>query len=91
MKTKSIVSIVVVFAIVFLLAPSLFAEVDVTSKVSVMSHGFAFNKGAGITSLYYQLRSASKQTLTGPFHVVIEGTDNPDISLFSSFRPTFCS
>jgi len=57
------------------------AEVNITDKIKISKESLGYDKENGITSCNFLLKSKSKNAYTGPFKVVIEETNNPNVSI----------
>jgi beta-lactam-binding protein with PASTA domain len=84
MKTKLCATILALSFFFFfspiLLSPSA-AETEVSEKIGIFWEGTTFDKKTGTTFYTLSLRNNSRETLSGPFRVVVEQIDNSYVSI----------
>jgi beta-lactam-binding protein with PASTA domain len=86
MKTKVCATILALSFFFFfspiLLSPSA-AETDVSEKIGIFWGGTTFDQKTGTTFYTLGLRNTSRETLSGPFRVVVEQIDNSYVSIIN--------
>ena len=81
MRTKYFSILLAALSIVCIFMSAAQADQDLTSKIKIIPSGVSFDSRTGRTSINFELWNISRDTLSGPFKILIEKIDNNDVSL----------